>query len=170
MSLSVYEASVPVFVRNLNMLDRLLDKAAAFAEAKKIEPSVLLNARLAPDMYHFARQIQGASDAAKAGGARLAGIEPPSFPDTETTLPELHERIAKTIAFLNGLDRAAIDAGAERNVVIKGRSGELKFTGASYLLNFALPNFMFHVTVAYAILRHNGLEIGKLDFLGPLPG
>jgi len=167
MSLTMYEASVPVFQRNLAMLDRLLSKATAFAEAKKIDPSVLINARLAPDMYHFGRQIQAASDAAKAGGARLAGIEPPSFPDVETTAPELHERIAKTVSFLNSLHRAAVDAGADRAVTLKTGRGELKFDGKSYLLTFALPNFMFHVTTAYAILRHNGLEIGKLDFLGP---
>ena len=167
MGLTMYEASVPVFQRNLVMLDRLLSKATAFAEAKKVDPSVLINARLAPDMYHFGRQIQAASDAAKAGGARLAGIEPPSFPDTETTAPELHERIAKTVRFLESLDRAAVDAGADRAVTLKTRGGEMKFTGKSYLLTFALPNFMFHVTTAYAILRHNGIEIGKLDFLGP---
>jgi hypothetical protein len=164
----MYDASVPVFIRNLDMLTRLVDKAAAFTEAKKIDPSVLVNARLAPDMYAFGRQIQAASDAAKAGSARLAGIEPPSFPDVETTLPELRERIGKTIAFLNGLDRAQIDGSEDRKVVMKARGDELTFTGQKYLLTFALPNFIFHVTTAYVILRHNGLEIGKMDFLGPL--
>jgi len=166
MTLSMYQASVPVFVRQLGNLAAILEKAAAWAETKKIDPSILVNARLAPDMFPLARQIQIASDAAKGAAARLAGIDIPSFADTEATLPELQARIAKTIAFLQSVTATQIDGSEERDVTVKMRSGDKSFKGQPYLLGFALPNFYFHITIAYAILRHNGLDIGKNDFLG----
>jgi hypothetical protein len=166
MSLSLYQASIPVFTRALGTLSAILDKAAAHAEAKKIDPSVFITARLAPDMYSLARQVQAASDAAKSGAARLAGIDVPSFPDTETTFSELQARIAKTVAFLESVSASQIDGGEERAITLKLRDREVQFVGQSYLLTFVLPNFYFHVTMAYAILRHNGVEIGKRDYLG----
>ncbi|XQE65120.1 DUF1993 domain-containing protein [Pseudomonas sp. P3C3] len=166
MSLSLYQASVPVFVRMFGNLSAILDKAAAYAEARKIDPAVLLNARLAPDMHPLTRQIQIASDAAKGCAARLAGVEVPSFADSESTFAELQARIAKTLAFINGLTPAQIDSGEGREVVLKVPGAELKFKGEDYLLHFVLPNFYFHITTAYAILRHNGLDIGKMDYLG----
>ncbi|HEX5749972.1 MAG TPA: DUF1993 domain-containing protein [Archangium sp.] len=165
-SLSMYQASIPVFIRMLGNLSAILEKAVAYATAKKIEPSVLINARLAPDMLPLSFQIQIASDMAKGCAARLAGIDAPSMPDTEKTFPELQERIAKTIAFLQTVNAAQIDGSEERDIVLKMRSGELQFKGQSYLLDFVLPNFYFHITTAYAILRHNGLDVGKTDFLG----
>lgn len=166
MSLSLYQASVPVFVRMFGNLSAILDKAAAYAEARKIDPAVLLNARLAPDMHPLTRQIQIASDAAKGCAARLAGVEVPSFADSESSFAELQARIAKTLAFINGLAPAQIDSGEGREVVLKVPGAELKFKGEDYLLHFVLPNFYFHITTAYAILRHNGLDIGKMDYLG----
>jgi hypothetical protein len=166
MSLSMYQASIPVLVRMLGNLSTIVEKAAAHAETKKIDPAVLIKDRLAPDMLPFSFQVQTASDTAKGCAARLAGIEAPSFPDTEATFPELKERIAKTIAFLQTVKPAQIDGSEERAVTLKTRNGEIQFQGQSYLLTFALPNFFFHVTTAYAILRHNGVEIGKQDFLG----
>ncbi|WNG29288.1 DUF1993 domain-containing protein [Cystobacter fuscus] len=166
MSLSMYQASIPTLVRMLGNLSAILTKAVTYAEAKKIEPSVLINARLAPDMRPLSFQIQTASDLAKGCAARLAGIEAPSFPDTETTFPELQTRIAKTIEFLNSVSAAQIDGSEERTVTLKMRTQEVQFQGQAYLLSFVLPNFYFHVTTAYAILRHNGLDIGKGDFLG----
>ena len=166
MSLSLYQASVPVFVRMFGNLSAILDKAAAYAEARKIDPAVLLNARLAPDMHPLTRQIQIASDAAKGCAARLAGVEVPSFADSESTFAELQARITKTLAFIDGLTPAQIDSGEGREVVLKVPGAELKFKGEDYLLHFVLPNFYFHITTAYAILRHNGLDIGKMDYLG----
>lgn len=166
MSLSMYQASIPVFIRMMGNLSAILEKAAAHAEAKKIDPSVLINARLAPDMRPLSFQVQSVSDMAKGCAARLAGIDIPSMPDTETTFPELQERIAKTIAFVQSVTAAQIDGSEEREIVLKMRGNEARFTGQSYLLTFVLPNFYFHVTTAYAILRHNGLDIGKRDFLG----
>ncbi|HSX71676.1 MAG TPA: DUF1993 domain-containing protein [Pseudomonas sp.] len=166
MSLSLYQASVPVFVRMFGNLSAILDKAVADAEARKIDPSVLLNARLAPDMHPLTRQVQIASDAAKGCAARLSGVEVPSFPDTESSFAELQARIAKTLDFIKSLSPEQIDSGAGREVVIKVPGSELKFSGEDYLLHFVLPNFYFHVTTAYAILRHNGLGIGKMDYLG----
>lgn len=168
MALSMYQASVPVFIRMLSNLSAIIDKAMAQAEAKKLDPSVLIKSRLAPDMLPFTFQIQVASDTAKGCAARLAGIEPPSFPDTESTLPELKARLAKTIEFLKSVKPEQIDGSEERGVTLKQRSGELHFKGQGYLLSFALPNFFFHVTTAYALLRHNGIEIGKQDYLGPV--
>ena len=166
MTLSLYQASVPVLVRGLNNLSAILGKAAVHAEAKKIDPAVFINARLTPDMFPLARQIQSASDSAKGCAARLAGVGIPSYADTEATFPELQERIAKTIAFLQSVNAGQIDGGDDRAVTIRLRGGEVHFTAQSYLLSFALPNFFFHATTAYAILRHHGVEIGKVDYLG----
>jgi hypothetical protein len=163
----MYQASVPVFVRAFDNLSAILDKGAAFAAAKKIDPAVLINARLAPDMFALARQVQIASDTVKGCVARLAGIEIPKFADTETTFPELKERLAKTAAFAKSVSSAQIDGTEGKAVVVKvSPTRELPFTGQSYLLTFVLPNLFFHVTAAYAILRHNGVEIGKTDYLG----
>ena len=166
MSLSMYQASVPVFLRNLTNLKAILEKGAADAEARKIEPSVFVNARLAPDMFALAGQVQIATDPVKGAGARLAGIDVPSYEDTETTFPELQARLDKTIAFLKTLKADQIDGSEERTIVLKMRSGDISFTGQNYLLNFVLPNLFFHCTTTYAILRHNGVQVGKMDFLG----
>ncbi|WP_437976472.1 DUF1993 family protein [Sorangium sp. So ce295] len=166
MTISMYQASVPVLVRMLGNLSVILTKAAAYAEAKKIEPRVLLDARLAPDMLSLTRQVQIASDSAKGCGARLAAVDVPKYEDNEASFDELQARIAKTVAFLNSLRPEQIDGSEDRDVTIPTRDQPLQFKGLVYLLNFVLPNFYFHVTTAYAILRHNGLEIGKLDFLG----
>jgi uncharacterized protein len=166
MSLSMYDASAPVFTHMLKNLATILAKAEAFAEARKIEPSVLINDRLAPDMFPLSRQIQIATDAAKGCVARLAGLEIPSYPDTETTFAELQERIAKTIAFIDGADAAAMEGSQDKSFTLKLRTGELTLTGRELLLNMANPNFYFHITTAYLILRHNGVEVGKPDYLG----
>jgi hypothetical protein len=166
MTLSMYQASIPTFIRGLTNLSAILAKALAHAEARKIDPSVFIQARLAPDMFALPRQIQIATDIAKGCAARLAGIEPPSYADTENSFPELEARIAKTIAYLQSIDAKKIDGSEERAITIKAGQRELKFTGQSYLLTFVIPNFYFHTTTTYAILRHNGVEIGKLDFLG----
>lgn len=166
MSLSLYQASVPIFVRMFGNISAILDKAAAYAEAAKIDPAVLLNARLAPDMHPLTRQIQIASDAAKGCVARLAGVEVPSFADTESSFAELQARIARTLEFVRSLTPGQIDSGEGREVVLRLPGAEMKFSGEDYLLHFVLPNFYFHLTTAYAILRHNGLDIGKMDYLG----
>ena len=166
MSLSMYQASIPVFIRGLGNLSVILDKAAKHAEAKQIEPSVFISARLAPDMYTLSHQVQIASDVAKGCAARLAGIEVPSYEDNETTFPELQARIAKTVAFLQSVSPSQIDGSEQRPISLKLRGREVSFLGQPYLLGFVLPNFYFHLTTTYAILRHNGLEIGKQDFIG----
>ena len=168
MSISMYEASIPVFIRALANLSEILKKAEAHATAKKIEPEVFINARLAPDMYPLSRQVQIATDGVKGCAARLAGLEVPSFPDTEKTFPELQERIAKTVKFLQTIKAAQLDGSEERKVTLKMHKEEKVFLGQPYLLTFVIPNLFFHVTTAYAILRHNGVEIGKKDFLGKL--
>jgi hypothetical protein len=165
MSISMYQASSPVFVRMLNNLSAILKKAEADAETRKIDTAVFANARLAPDMRPLTGQIQMATDSAKGCAARLAGVEVPSFPDVETTFAELQDRIARTVAFIEGVPADKIDGSEAREVVLKFPNGEMKFTGQDYLLTFVLPNFLFHVTTAYAILRHNGVPIGKMDFL-----
>ncbi len=165
MSLSMYQASVPVFIRSLNMLSKLLTKAEAHVAANGLTPADLLEARLAPDMYHLTRQIQAAADAAKFGAARPAGVTPPSHPDTETSFAELQARIRSVTEFINGIGEAAFDGAETRAVTLKTGSGELAFTGQDYLLNFALPNFFFHAVTAYDILRHKGLPLAKRDFL-----
>jgi uncharacterized protein len=166
MTLTMYQASVPVFSRMLENLSAILAKGAAHAEAKKIDPVVFINARLAPDMLALARQVQIASDAAKGCVARLAGAEVPSYPDTETTFPELQARVAKTIAFVKGFTAGQVDGSEDRSVTLKIRGEDTKFRGQDYLFKLALPNFFFHVTTAYDILRHNGVEVGKQDYLG----
>jgi hypothetical protein len=143
-----------------------LRKAEEHAAAKKIDPAVFVNARLAPDMFALSRQVQSASDSAKGCAARLAGMEVPRYEDTESTFPELQARISKTVAFMQGVSPEAIAGSEERRIVLKLRGQETSFSGQAYLLTFALPNFFFHVVTAYDILRHNGVEIGKADFLG----
>ena len=166
MKISMYQASVPMFIRMLNSLAAVLDKGAAHAEAKKIDPSVLINARLYPDMLPLSRQVQIAGDGAKGAAARLAGLEPPKYEDTETSFSDLKGRIQKTISYLNMLKPEQIDGSEERAVTIPLRGQPVTFQGLPYLLNHAVPNLYFHVTTAYDILRHNGVEIGKADFLG----
>jgi hypothetical protein len=170
MTLSMFEASVPAFLRTLKALDAILDKALAYAEEKKFDPAVLVSARLAPDMFPLSRQVQMASDHAKGCPARLAGVPVPSFEDTEKTIPELKARIAKTLDFIGTLTPGQIDGSEGRLVSLKAGPRELSFKGQDYLVFFALPNFYFHVTTAYAILRHNGVPVGKLDFLGAAQG
>jgi uncharacterized protein len=167
MALSMYEASVPVFVNGLKNLSTLLKKGEAHAAAKKIEPSVLLGYRLAPDMRPLTSQVQLASDNSKGPAARLAGVERPSFEDNETTFDALHARIAKTIEFLESIDKAKFEGAESRKVAFPVRGSDVLFDGDAYLLHFALPNFFFHITTAHDILRHAGVEIGKLDYLGP---
>jgi hypothetical protein len=166
MSLSIYDVSIPPMIRSLEALSKILSKAVAQAKDQHIELSSLLDARLAPDMHPFTRQIQIASDGAKGTAARLAAVEPPSFPDTETTFPELQARIAKTIDFLKSIKREQVEGAEDRTVVMKFPQGEMKFTGRDFLTNFGLPNFYFHVTTAYGLLRHKGIVIGKMDYLG----
>jgi hypothetical protein len=167
MAISMYQCSVPVFVQFLASLSAVLDKAAAYAEAKKVEPSVLLNTRLAPDMFPLVRQVRAATDHAVSACGRLAGVDMPSFPNTEASIPELKERIAKTIDFLKGLKPAQIDGSEGKEIKITFPSGAVReFTGQSLLLNNSLPNFYFHCTTAYDILRHCGIELGKRDFMG----
>jgi hypothetical protein len=169
MPFTVSQASLPVFQIGLTALSGVLDKATAFAAAKKIEPSVLLSYRLAPDMFALVRQVQVVADQAKNGSARLAGVEPPKYEDNETTIDALKERLAKTLAFLKTLDAKAIDASAERTITFPLGKQQGQMNGADYLNHFVLPNFYFHLTAAYAILRHCGVEIGKRDFLGAIP-
>ena len=168
MSHAIYQASIPVFIRMFGNLSAILDKAVAHAEANRIDPAVLLEARLAPDMYPLPRQVQIATDSAKGCGARLAGIEVPSFEDNETTFPQLQARIAKTLGFLQGIDPARFEGSAERPVTLKLPGQELHLEGAVYLNAFVLPNFYFHLTTAYNLLRHQGVPLGKLDYLGGL--
>lgn len=166
MSLDMYQASIPVFVRMFENLSAILEKAMAYAETKKIDPAVLVNARLAADMYPLSKQIQIATDIVKGCAARLAGVDVPNYDDNETTFAELLARIAKTIAFLQSINPEQIKGSEEKNVTLKLRGKEVTFIGQPYLLNFVLPNLYFHITITYAILRHNGLEIGKMDYLG----
>ena len=168
--MSMANASIPVFEVGLNTLSALLDTAEAYAEAKGVDPTVLLNARLFPNMFALTRQVQSACDAAKNGGARLAGIDPPSYEDNEKTIAELKARIAKTVAFVKSLDTKNIDESADREITFPlGPSIKGHMRGIDYLNHFVLPNFYFHVTTAYDILRHCGVEIGKRDFLGAIP-
>ncbi|MGX5219160.1 DUF1993 domain-containing protein [Pseudomonas segetis] len=166
MSLSMYQASVPVFIRMLNNLEAILDKALAHAEAEGFDSTVLVNARLAPDMYPLARQVQIATDAVKGCVARLAGVDVPSYADDEASIAELKARIAKTLAFIQTVKPEQIDGSEDKTINIKLPSRELSFNGQMFLLHFALPNFYFHISCSYAILRHNGVKIGKMDFLG----
>lgn len=165
--LSMYEAAIPTLTRTLSNLAAILKKGEQHADAKKIEHNVLLNARLFPDMYPLTRQVQIATDMSKGAAARLAGIEIPKYEDNETTFAELHARIAKTIAFIDTVKPAQFAGSESREVIITVRKVDLKFTGQDYLLRWVIPNVYFHVTTAYNILRHNGVELGKADFLGP---
>ena len=166
MSVLMYEISIPVMKRFLTNLDNVLRKGSAHADEKKIDHSVFLTARLYPNMFPLTRQVQIASDAAKGCGARLAGLEIPKFEDTETTFDDLHTRIAKTIAFLDSIKPEQLSDSESKPVHITAGKHELDFTGQTYLSNFALPNLFFHITTAYDILRHNGVEVGKMDYLG----
>jgi uncharacterized protein len=165
MALSMYQASVPAFQKHLHALDGILDKAASHAAGKKIDPSVLLASRLYPDMFDLTRQVQAVTDFAKAASARLANVVVPSYPDTEKSIPELKERIAKTLAFLDTIKPEQMLGSETREISLKVGPADMTFSGQDYLLHFALPNFYFHASTAYAILRHNGLEIGKRDFM-----
>jgi hypothetical protein len=166
MPMSMYQASVPAFVQLLNSLPAMLDKAEAFAGERKIEQAVLLGYRLAPDMFALTRQVQIATDHAKGCCARLAGVEVPKYADDETTFADLKARIDKTVAFVQGFKPGDIDGSEGRDITITAGSRELRFKGQQYLVNFVLPNFYFHITTAYDILRHCGVPIGKRDFLG----
>lgn len=168
--MSMSTASLPVFEIGLNALSALLDRLEAYAEAKKFDPAVLLDARLFPNMFAFIRQAQIVCDQAKNGGARLAGIEPPKYEDKEKTVGELKARIARTLDFVKTLNARSIDAAADRDITFPlgpDHKGHMK--GADYLNHFVLPNFYFHLATAYGILRHNGVEIGKREFLGAIP-
>lgn len=166
MSISMYQASVPVFTRMLNNLAAILEKAAAHCEAKKIDPAALVNFRLYPDMFAFGKQIQVACDHAKNAAARLTATEPPEFANDEKTFPELIGRVLKTIEFLETFKPEQIDGAEDKDVVIKRGDTVVTYKGQEFLLNRALPNFYFHVTTAYDILRHTGVELGKKDYLG----
>lgn len=166
MQISMYEVSVPMFVHTLRALKAILEKAVVHAEQKKFDSTVLANSRLFPDMLPLISQIQIASDAAKGAGARLAGIEPPKFEDTEKTFPELIARVDKTIDFLTSLTPEQLAGSEDREITVKTRQTTHTFPGAIYLRHWAIPNFFFHATTAYNLLRHNGVEIGKRDFLG----
>jgi hypothetical protein len=164
----MHSASVPVFVRMLGNLLTWLDKAEAHAAARKFEPGVLLSARLAPDMLPFGKQIQIACDAAKFGVARLAGVEAPKFDDTENSLGELRERVKRTIDYVQSISDAQLDGTEDKDVIVPRRDGSMTLKGEPYLKHFVLPNFFFHVTTTYALLRHNGVDLGKGDYLGAL--
>ena len=165
--ISMHAASVPIFARQLRSLTVWLDKAEAFAAEKKFDPAVLLAARLAPDMLPFTKQVQIACDSAKFGVARLAGAEAPAFDDSETTVAELRTRIARTLDYIESVPAAQVDGSEGRDITLPTRSGEpRRFKGLAYLQHFVLPNFFFHCTTAYALLRHNGVPLGKTDFLG----
>ena len=167
MTISMYTACVPVFRQMLGSLDDLLGKAEAHAAARNIDPAALLQARLFPDMFPFIRQVQIACDFAKSVPARLAGVDVPAFEDNEQTFADLHARIAKTLAFIDGLQAAGFDGSEQREIVLRpGTPKERKLTGQAYLLAYGLPQFFFHVTTAYGLLRHNGVEVGKKDFMG----
>jgi hypothetical protein len=166
MTISLYDASVPVYTQMLGALDKVLGKAEAWAETRKIDGKVLVQARLFPDMLPLASQVRIACDAARAGTARLAGIDFPKYDDSEQTLAELRQRIAGTLAFIAQVPRDSIAGQEDRDITIPLRDRKLEMKGQAFLLHWSLPNFFFHVTTAYDILRHNGLEVGKADFLG----
>jgi uncharacterized protein len=165
--LSMYDATISPLKRALSNLSHILKKGEEHADAKKIEHAVLLNGRLFPDMYPLTRQVQIATDMSKGAAARLAGLEIPKYDDDETTFAELQARIAKTIAFIDSVKPEQMVGSETRDITITVRKMELKFTGQTYLLSWVNPNVYFHVTTAYNILRHNGVELGKSDFLGP---
>ena len=166
MQVSLYTMSIPVFTRMLNNMSKLLDKAEADATARGFDVAVLLQSRLCPDMFPLSRQVQIACDFAKGAAARLAGMPVPSFPDQETTVADLKARIEKTLAFIASVSKEDIDAGADRDVTVQMRDRSLEMKGLAYLNDMAMPNFYFHLTTAYALLRHNGVAVGKRDFVG----
>jgi hypothetical protein len=166
MKLTMYQASVTAFARQLNNLAAILEKGAAHAEAKKIDPKVLINSRLFPDMFPLARQVQIATDTARAGAARLAAVEVPAQEDNETTFAELVARVRKTISYLETLKPEQFEGSEDRTVTWQTRSSTKTMQGMPYLQNHLLPNLYFHITTAYNILRHSGVELGKMDFLG----
>ena len=168
MSNLMYTLSAPLFIRMLRNLEGVLDKGAAHAAARKIDPAVLVNARLFPDMFPLTAQVRIAGDFAKGAVARLAGSEPPKYEDNEATFDDLKARIAKTIAYVEGFRPEQFDGADTRTVTIKMRGEDKSFDGVTYLANIVLPNFYFHLTTAYDILRHNGVELGKRDFIGPV--
>jgi uncharacterized protein len=169
-TISLYDASIPVYLRMLRNLEAMLDKAVAHAAETGASLSTLTQARLAPDMAPFTAQIQLASDAAKGGAARLAAMTPPSFADTETTMPELKTRLAKTIAFVDLVKREQVDGGEDRTIEMKFPHATMTFTGRDFLLGFSLPNFLFHVVTAYGLMRAAGVPLGKMDYLAPGEG
>lgn len=166
MNISMYQASAPRFVNILKNLSAILDKAQAYVDAKKIDPTVLTSCRLYPDMLAMTSQVQIACDTAKGAVARLAGVDIPKYEDTERSFAELKARIAKTIEFIGTIKSAQVEGTEDKEIVLKIRGQDVKYTGMQYLLGFAHPNFYFHVTTAYDILRHNGVEIGKRDYIG----
>ena len=166
MTISMYQASAPRLANMLRNLDAILTRAQAHATAKKIDPAVLLGARLFPDMLPFVKQVQIATDHAKGCVARLAGVEVPKFEDTEQSFEELRARIARIIAFVESFSATQIDGSEERDIALKAGGQEMSFKGLTYLLGYAMPNFYFHLVTAYNILRHNGVEIGKRDYIG----
>jgi len=166
MTISMYQASAPRFANMLKNLSAILEKAQAHAEAKKIDPDVLLESRLYPDMLPLVRQVQIASDNAKGAVARLAGVEVPKYEDTEETIADLRARLARTVDFVESIKPAQIDGSEANDIHLKLGPREVTWKGMQYLLGFALPNFYFHVVTAYDILRHNGVEVGKRDFIG----
>ena len=168
MSISMYDVSIPIFVVSLNNLSAILDKAATHAEVKKVDPKALPATRLIVDMLPLSAQIQIACDTAKGAAARLAGVEIPKHEDTESTIAELKARVSKTLEFIKSIKPQQLHGAETRDIELKFPSGTLKFTGLNYLTNFVLPNFFFHMTMAYALLRKNGVELGKRDFLGPI--
>lgn len=168
MSITMHTASVPVFIRMLGNLGTWLDKAEAHAQAKKFDPAVYLGARLAPDMLPFTKQIQIACDGAKFGVSRLAGVEAPKFDDSEASITDLRERVRATIAFIQSVPASKIDGTEDKDVTIPRRDGPMTLKGEFYLKHYVMPNFYFHLTMAYALLRHNGVELGKSDYLGVL--
>lgn len=167
MSISMYSASVPIFAKTLGNMLSWLDKAEAHAQTRKFDPAVFMSLRLAPDMLPLPSQLRIATDAAKGCAARLAGMEPPVFEDNETSLDELRQRIRRTLAFLETVKPATVDGSEEREIVIPARNRDpRRFKALFYLQHWALPNFFFHATTLYALLRHNGVELGKSDYLG----
>lgn len=168
MSISMYSASVPVIVRTLSNLQSWFDKAEAHAQAKKFEPAVLLGARLAPDMLPFTKQVQIACDSAKFAVARLSGVDAPKFDDTEVSFTDLRLRIASTLEYIRSVPAAKIDGTENKDIVVPRRDGSMTLKGEVYLKHYSLPNLYFHVMTAYALLRHNGVDLGKGDFLGTL--
>ncbi|HTC54623.1 MAG TPA: DUF1993 domain-containing protein [Steroidobacteraceae bacterium] len=168
MSVSLYEVSIPIFVLSLNNLDAILDKAAAHAEAKKVGPNVLPSTRLIADMLPLSAQIQIACDTVKGAAARLAGLDIPKHEDTEATIADLKARVAKTLVFIKSIKPEQLVNAETREIVLQFPQTTMKFTGLNYLTNFVLPNFFFHITMVYALLRKNGVELGKRDFLGPI--